>query len=60
MPAGKQILGDDLFDDLVDFSSNDETASSIAKNAVSEGTATQTGLQTRSLQSAMENYDWSC
>lgn len=52
----KQIDEEFSFDDLVDFSSNDEAASSIAKNAVSEGTATQTGLQTHSLQSAMENY----
>lgn len=50
-------IGDDVsFDDLVDFSAEDEMASSVVRDASSEGTATQAGLQTRSLQSAMDNY----
>lgn len=50
-------IGDDIsFDDLVEFSAEDEVASSVIRDASSEGTSTQAGLQTRSLQSAMDNY----
>lgn len=50
-------IGDDIsFDDLVEFSAEDEVASSVLRDASSEGTSTQAGLQTRSLQSAMDNY----
>ena len=49
--------GEDVsFDDLVDFSAGDEVASSVIRDASSEGTATQAGIQTRSLQSAIDNY----
>ena len=49
-------IGDDVsFDDLVDFSAEDEMASSVVRDASSEGTATQAGLQTRSLQSAISS-----
>ena len=44
------------FDDLVDFSAEDEMVSSVVRDASSEGAATKAGLQTRSLQSAMDNY----
>jgi len=44
------------FDDLVDFSAEDEVVSSVVRDASSEGAATKAGLQTRSLQSAMDNY----
>lgn len=50
-------IGDDIsFDDLVEFSAEDEVASSVIRDASSEGNSTQAGLQTRSLQSAMDNY----
>lgn len=50
-------LGKDIsFDDLVDFSAEDEVVSSIIRDASSEGTATRAGIQTRSLQSAIDNY----
>ena len=50
-------IGDDIsYDDLVEFSAEDEVASSVIRDASSEGTSTQAGLQTRSLQSAMDNY----
>ena len=50
-------IGEDIsFDDLVDFSAGDEIASSVIRDASSEGTATQAGLQTKSLQSAIDNY----
>ena len=50
-------IGDDIsFDDLVEVSAEDEVASSVIRDASSEGTSTQAGLQTRSLQSAMDNY----
>lgn len=54
--GAKRIREDIVFDDLVDFSAGDEVASSVIRDASSEGTATQAGLQTRSLQSAMDNY----
>lgn len=52
----KNLEEDINFDDLVDFSAGDELASSVIRNASSEGTATQAGIQTNSLQSAMDNY----
>ena len=52
----KQIGEDISFDDLVDFSAEDEIASSVIRDASSEGTATQAGIQTKSLQSAIDNY----
>ncbi len=52
----KRISEDISFDDLVDFSAGDEIVSSAIRDASSEGTATQIGIQTRSLQSAMDNY----
>ncbi len=52
----KRISEDITFDDLVDFSAGDEIVSSAIRDASSEGTATQIGIQTRSLQSAMDNY----
>ena len=52
-----QRIGEDIsFDDLVEFSAGDEIASSVIRDASSEGTATQAGIQTKSLQSAMDNY----
>ena len=56
MNTFKKIGEDISFDDLVDFSAGDEVASSVIRDASSEGTSTQAGLQTRSLQSAMDNY----
>lgn len=54
---GTKRIGEDIcFDDLVDFSAEDEVAFSVIRDASSEGTSTQAGLQTRSLQSAMDNY----
>lgn len=52
----KQIGEDISFDDLVDFSAEDEIASSVIRDASSEGTATQAGIHTKSLQSAIDNY----
>ena len=50
-------IGEDVsFDDLVDFSAGDKVAFSVIRDASSEGTATQAGIQTRSLQSAIDNY----
>lgn len=45
-----------IFDDLVDFSAEDEIASSVVRDASSEGTATLAGIQTKSLQAAIDNY----
>ena len=54
---GTKRIGEDIcFDNLVDFSAEDEVASSVIRDASSEGTSTQAGLQTRSLQSAVDNY----
>ena len=53
---GAKRIGEDIvFDDLVDFSAGDKVASSVIRDALSEGTATQAGLQTRSLQSAISS-----
>lgn len=50
-------IGEDVsFDDLVDFSAGDKVAFSVIRDASSEGTATQAGIQIRSLQSAIDNY----
>lgn len=50
-------IGEEIsFDNLVDFSTEDELASSVIRDASSEGTATQAGMQTQSLQSAIDNY----
>ncbi len=56
MNTFKTLAEDISFDDLVEFSAEDEVASSVIRDASSEGTSTQAGLQTRSLQSAMDNY----
>ena len=56
MNTFKRIGEDISFDDLVEFSAEDEVASSVIRDASSEGTSTQAGLQTRSLKSAMDNY----
>lgn len=56
MNTFKRIGEDVSFDDLVDFSAGDEIASSVIRDVSSEGTATQAGLQTKSLQSAIDNY----
>ena len=50
MNTFKRIGEDISFDDLVEFSAEDEVASSVIRDASSEGTSTQAGLQTRSLQ----------
>ena len=57
-PIGKisKDQADFEFDGLVDFSAEDEMVSAVVRDASSEGTATQAGLQMRSLQSAMDNY----
>ena len=45
------------FDDLIDLSDeNDVAVSSMVRDAASEGTATNAGVKTVSLQSAMDNY----
>lgn len=45
------------FDDLIDFPEESTgTASTIIRDASSEGTAAQAGIQTNSLQSAIDNY----
>ncbi len=50
-------IGEDIsFDILVVFSAEDEVAFSVIRGASSEGTATQAGIQTKSLQSAVDNY----
>lgn len=54
--AFKRIGENISFDELVDFSAEDEIASSAICDASSEGTAAQAGIQTKSLQSAMDNY----
>ena len=52
-----RIQPDFDFDDLIDFSDeNDVAISSIVRDAASEGTATNAGVKTVSLQSAMDNY----
>lgn len=54
---GVKRIGEDIdFDNLVDFSTSDEITSTVIRDASSEGTATQAGLQTNSLQSAIDNY----
>lgn len=50
-------IGVDIsFDDFADLSAEDEIASSAIRDAVSEGTAMQAGIQTQSLQTAIDNY----
>jgi|GEM_PF-1037046 len=45
------------FDDVIDFSiDNDDAATELIRDASSEAIATQTGVQTNSLQSAIDNY----
>lgn len=45
------------FDELIDFSEESTgAASTIIRDASSEGTAAQAGIQTNSLQSAIDNY----
>ncbi len=44
------------FEDLVDFSIGDEGVYSVIRDASSEGVETRAGLQTQSLQSAIDNY----
>ena len=52
-----RIKPDFHFDDLIDIQDeNDTTVFSLAKDAASKGTAAETGLQTNSLQSAIDNY----
>ena len=52
-----EIQPDFDFDDLIDLSDADGiVVSSIVRDASSEGTAAQAGLQTNSLQSAIDNY----
>lgn len=52
-----EIQPDFDFDDLIDLSDAEEVAvSSIVRDASSEGTAAQAGVQTNSLQSAIDNY----
>lgn len=52
-----KIQPDFDFDDLIDLSDADGLAvSAIVRDASSEGTAAQAGVQTNSLQSAIENY----
>ena len=52
-----RIQPDFDFDDLIDLSDEDEAAvSSIIRDASSEGTVARAGVQTNSLQSAMDNY----
>lgn len=52
----KKITENIDFDDLVDFSGSDEFAAALLRDASSEGTAAQAGIQTHSLQSAIDNY----
>ena len=51
---GTKRIGEDI--NLVDFSAGDEVASSVIRDASSEGVATQAGIQTKSLQSAIDNF----
>ena len=52
-----KIQPDFDFDDLIDLSDAEEVVvSSIVRDASSEGTAVQAGVQTNSLQSAIDNY----
>lgn len=52
-------IGDDIsFDDLVEFSAEDEVASSVLRDASSEGTSTQAGLQTRSYVKSDWRHDF--
>lgn len=44
------------FDDMVDFPTGDESDFLVIRDALLEGTATQSGIQTKSLQSAIDNY----
>lgn len=54
---GTKRIGEDIiFDDFVDFSAGDEVASSVICDASSEGVATQAGIQTKRLQSAIDNF----
>lgn len=52
----KRIGEDSKFDDLVDFSSEDEVVFSVIRDVSSEGTAAKAGIQVKSLQSAIDNY----
>ena len=50
-------FGEDInYEDLVEFSSEDEVASSVIRDAMSAGMATQTGIQTTNLQTVIDNY----
>ena len=51
-----KIQPDFDFDDIVDLSASRGAVSSIVKDVSSEGTAVQSGVQTNSLQSAINNY----
>ena len=51
-----KIQPDFDFDDIVDLSASGGSVSSIVKDVSSEGTAVQSGVQTNSLQSAINNY----
>ena len=51
-----KIQPDFDFDDIVDLSASGGSVSSIVKDVSSEGTAAQSGVQTNSLQSAIDNY----
>lgn len=51
-----KIQPDFDFDDIVDLSASGGSVSSIVKDVSSEGTAAQSGVQTNSLQSAINNY----
>ena len=53
----ENIQPDFDFDQLIDLSeANESGASSVVKNVSSEGTAARAGVQTKSLQSAIDNY----
>lgn len=57
MDKANKLQMEIAFDDLIDISEEgDIDVTSVFRNASSEGTATQAGVQTKSLQQAIDNY----
>ena len=53
----KRIVSNEIdFNELADYSTEDENLSSVVSDASLAGAATQAGIQVKSLQFAMDNY----
>ena len=52
-----KIVRDEIdFNDLIDYTTEDDDLSSVIQNASLAGVATQAGIQVKSLQFAIDNY----